>query len=169
MYRQRVLLNTIPGRQFRGDVDILLCGAGRFEEAVAYQVKRIKVGMSQLRSKSPNKLEELKLAVRQSNLLAAIGFWKVYLYVLTVVDSREYKFPAHIPLLNEIKSKVRLSISNSVGALKEGVGVFDVEFIQSTDRHPKTIDSSGAHLMRRAEESRQNEELTKWIAQIFSS
>ena len=42
--RDKVLLSTIPGRLPRqGDIDVLLCGPGRFEEAVAYQVKRVKV------------------------------------------------------------------------------------------------------------------------------
>lgn len=44
--RQRVLLNSAPGGQFRGDADIILCVHSHPEEAVAYQVKRIKVGMS---------------------------------------------------------------------------------------------------------------------------
>ena len=41
--RQRVLLNTAPG-SFKGDIDALLCDPSRPEQAVAYQVKRIKFG-----------------------------------------------------------------------------------------------------------------------------
>jgi len=77
---QRVLLNSTPGGQFRGDANVILCVPGHPEEAVAYQVKRIKVGMSQLRHSAPSKLGELKLAARQANLLADMGFWKVFLW-----------------------------------------------------------------------------------------
>jgi len=94
-------------------------------------------------------------------------FWKVFLYVMTVIDAREHEFPDRIQLLNEMRYKVQLAISNSIGPLAQRVGVFDIEFIQSTDSDPRTIDQSGGHLMRQASESPQGEELTNWIAQIF--
>ena len=55
--RQRVLLNAAPGHP-QGDADILLCAPGQPERTVAYQVKRVKVGMSQLRFSAPSKLQE---------------------------------------------------------------------------------------------------------------
>jgi hypothetical protein len=136
--KQRVLLHTVPGRDFRGDADILLSGPGQHEQTVAYQVKRIKVGMSQLRYSAPSKLEELKVAVRQANLLAEVGFWKVFLYVITVVDAREQNLLEDRALFNEIKYKIGLAISNSIGNLNQRVGVFDIELIQSTDNRRYT-------------------------------
>jgi len=160
--RQEVLLNTAPGGQFRGDVDILLCGPGRPEEAVAYQVKRIKVGMSQLRFKAPSKLEELNLAVRQANLMAEIGFWKVFLYVITVVDAREQNLEQTMfaGLSNELKHKITTAVSNSVVVLNQRVGLFEIDLIQTTDSPPTTIDFFGGHLRRPAEASPQSGELT---------
>ena len=71
IYRDRVPLGTVPGGLPRqGDVDVLLCSPGRFEEAVAYQVKRLKVSLAQLRAKTPGKLKGIQEGVQQANILA---------------------------------------------------------------------------------------------------
>ena len=83
-----VPLTTAP-QSFQSDVDVLLCDTANPGEAVAYEVKRIKFGMRALREGGkPNKLRELSKAVEQANRLAKVGFWKVFLYIIVVVDSR---------------------------------------------------------------------------------
>jgi hypothetical protein len=52
-------------------------------------MKRIKFGINQLRNGTPGKLEEFKKLAQQANLLARMGFWQVYAYVIVVVDARE--------------------------------------------------------------------------------
>jgi len=173
--RQRVLLDTAPGGNFRGDADILLCALGQPERTVAYQVKRVKVGMSQLRAAAPSKLQELKEAVRQTNLLAEMGFWKVFLYVITVVDAREQNFDqisraeiTYAGLSNDLKRRINMAVSNSTTSLHLRVGLAEIDLTQASDNSPFTIDSSGATLHRRATEVPQSEELTSWISGIFS-
>jgi hypothetical protein len=173
--RQRVLLDTAPGGNFRGDADILLCAPGQPERTVAYQVKKVKVGMSQFRFSAPSKLQELKEAVRQANLLADMGFWKVFLYVITVVDSREQNLDrisrgemVYAGLSNDLKYKINQAVSNSVTGLNPRVGLAEIDLTQASDNSPFTIDSSGATLHRRATEIPQSEELTSWISGIFS-
>src|SRR5271169_2495876 len=55
VHRQCVSLQTAPGTP-RGDIDVLFCAPGFSEQSVAYQVKRIKLGINQLRNGSPSKL-----------------------------------------------------------------------------------------------------------------
>ena len=56
--RDRVPLSTVPGGLPRqGDIDVLLCGPDRFDEAVAYQVKRIKVSLAQLLGQDSGQVE----------------------------------------------------------------------------------------------------------------
>src|SRR2546430_7276844 len=43
------------------------------QQAVAYQIKRIKLGINQLRNGTPGKLEEFKKLAQQANLLARMG------------------------------------------------------------------------------------------------
>jgi hypothetical protein len=88
LYKLRVQLNTAPGN-FKGDIDVLRCAPDHPEQAVAYQLKRIKFGMDQLRNGKPTKLREYSKVARQANLVARMGFWQVYAYVVVVVDARE--------------------------------------------------------------------------------
>lgn len=86
--RQGVLLNTAPGNP-KGDIDALLCVRSHPEQAVAYQIKRIKFGINQLRNRCASKLQEYEKLAQQTNLLARMGFWQVYAFVVVVVDARE--------------------------------------------------------------------------------
>jgi hypothetical protein len=170
-YRERVPLDTAPGRQqFQSDIDVVLCGHGRFEEAVVYQVKRVKVGLSQLRFSAPSKLQDLKKAVRQANQLATIGFWKVYLYVIAVIDARGQNLLGEDrALFNEVTFKIDSAIGQSIGSLDSRVGVFNVELVQTTDNPPTTIDTAHGNLRRPAIASQQSSELTRWVICIFGS
>lgn len=167
--KQRVLLNTAPGGNFLGDADILLCGPGQPERTVAYQVKRVKVGRSQLRFSAPSRLGELQEAVRQANLLAKVGFWKAFLYVITVVDSRELNQGrmSYEGLPNDLKYKITSAVSRSVTELSPGIGLAEIDLTQAMDNSTFTIDSSGTFLQRPAIASLQSEELTRWVEDIF--
>lgn len=171
IYRERVSLDTAPGGLPRkGDIDVLRCGRGRFEESVAYQVKQVKVSLAQLQAKTPGKLQDLKEAVRQANLLVDVGFWKVYLYVFALGDARELNLLGDDRLqFNEIKYKINLAVGNSIGELNSRIGVFDVELVQTTDSRPTTFDQAGGHLRRQATAAPQSYELTKWVGEVFSS
>jgi hypothetical protein len=76
---------------FRSDVDVLLCDPERPHEAAAFEIKRIKFGLSAFRadrSVVPNKLRAVEKAIAQANRVAQVGFWKEFLYIIVVVDSR---------------------------------------------------------------------------------
>lgn len=171
IYMDMVPLITVPGGLPRkGDIDVMLCGRGRFEETVVYQVKRVKVNSTQLRSKTPAKLRDLQEAVRQANLLAEIGFWKVYLYTFTLIDARELSLLGHDRVhFNEIKHKISCAIDGSIGSLHGRVGVFEIDLTQTTDSQPITFDHAGGHLRRPATAAPQSYELTKWIGETFAS
>lgn len=165
----RVPLDTAPGGSFRGDADILLRSADHPEQAVAYEVKRIKFGMSQLRNKAPSKLGEMEKAKQQANLLAKIGFWKVFLYIFTVVDSREQNRGerSYAGLSNELKSMLASAVTYQ--GLGHRVGFFVADLTQSTDNHPLTIDTFGGTLRRQATAETQSPELTEWVTRAFST
>jgi len=165
--RQKVPLQTAPGG-FKGDADILLIGPGRPEEAVAFEVKRLKFGMSALRpGGKPNKLHEFDKAVKQANLLADVGFWRVYLYVIAVVDAREQNAGKHTyrGLSSELKSLVASVVTTH--GLNARVGLCDLEFTQPMDYAPFTVGTHNVHLHRLPTAAPQSEELTRWVTGIF--
>jgi hypothetical protein len=168
MSRQCVSLETAPGKP-KGDIDVLFCAPNLPEQAVAYQVKRVKFGISQLRHGTPSKLEEFNKLAQQVNLLAQkIGFWQVYADVVVVVDAREQN--AGNVTYQGLSSKMRSVISSVISTqpLDERVGLGVLEFTQPMDYAPLTRGTHGLHVRRFSKPATQSEELTKWVADVFS-
>jgi len=165
--RQRVPLNAAPGT-FKGDIDALLCLPNHPEQAVAYQVKRIKFGIDQLSNRTPSKLREYKKLAQQANLLAQMGFWQVYAYVVVVVDAREQNAGknTYAGLSSKLKSQVASAIS--VEPLDGRVGLGMLEFTQPMDYKPFTVGFNGFNLRRLSTPGVQSQDLTKWVAGLFS-
>jgi hypothetical protein len=165
--RQRVLLNSAPGN-FQGDIDALLCASDRPDHAIAYQVKRIKFGINQLRNGVPSKLQEYQKLAQQANLVARMGFWQVYAYVIVVVDAREQNSGknTYAGLSSKLKSHVESAITTS--PLDERVGLGILEFTQPMDYEPFSVGSHGLSLRRRSVPAEQTQELTQWVAGLFS-
>jgi hypothetical protein len=165
--RNRVPLSTVPGGLPRqGDIDVLLCSPDRFEAAVAYQVKRVKVSLAQLQAKTPGKLKGIQEGVQQANDLAELGFWKVYLYIIAEIDARELDIlDGDRPHFNEIIYKIDSAIGISMGNLNRRIGINSFEFVQTTDSDPHTIDHSHGNLRRPGAPVTQSYELTKWVSE----
>jgi hypothetical protein len=165
--RQCVSLETAPGGP-KGDIDALFCAPRLPEQSVAYQVKRIKFGISQLRNGTPGKLEEFKKLTRQTNLLARMGFWQVYAAVIVVVDSREQN--AGKVTYQGLSSKLRSMVLSVVSTqfLDERVGLGVLDFTQPMDYPPLTVGTDGLNIRRLSKPATQCEELTKWVADVFS-
>jgi hypothetical protein len=165
--RQRVLLNTAPG-DFKGDIDVLLCDPDHPEQSVAYQIKRIKFGINQIRNGTPSKLQEYKKVAQQANLLAQMGFWQVYANVVVVVDAREQNSGrlTYAGLSAELKTLVDSAIS--LDLLKERVGLGILDFTQPMDYKPFTVGTHGLTLRRLSTPAVQSQDLTKWVSGLFS-
>ncbi len=172
--RQGVSLNTAPGNP-KGDIDVLFCAPDKPEQAVAYQIKRIKLGVNQLRNGTPSKLREFKKLSQQANLLAGMGLWQVYADAIVVVDAREQNAREQNAekvtfqgLSSEMRSKVESAVSFATQLFDTRVGFGVMEFIQTMDSAPFTVGTHGLHIRRFAKPSPQSEELTKWVAEVFS-
>jgi hypothetical protein len=173
---QRTLKETrVPlPNGFDGDADIILFSPQHPDEAVAFEVKRIKFGISALRSGGePNKLHEYQKAVEQANRLYDVGFWKVYLYAITVVDAREQNAPklnsgrlVFDGLSMELRSLVASVVSTN--GLNSNIGLCDLDFTQTMDEEPFVIGTHGLRLVRRSTEQIQMQEFTKWVTEVFS-
>ena len=158
--------------KLKGDIDVLLCSHSQPSAATAIQAKRVKVGMKALREGGqPNKLQQVAKGVRQANLLAEMGFWQVYLYILVVVDSREknagrvsYEGPP--PALREIITR---GISIYKKDLNPRVGLVCCEFVQPMDREPLRVGTGSISLERMAKRLTQSDELTKWVKEAIAT
>lgn len=172
--RQCVQLDSAPGSP-KGDIDVLRCAPDLPEQAVAYQVKRIKFGINQLRNGTPSKLEEFKKLAQQTNLIARMGFWQVYADVIVVADAREQNVAAQKRgnltfegLSSELKSLVHSAVSSAIPLFDTRIGIGIMEFIQTTDSEPFTVGTHGLDIRRFSEPAIQSNHLTKWVADIVA-
>jgi hypothetical protein len=173
--RQCVPLNSAPGNP-KGDIDVLLCAPDHPEQSVAYQVKRLKFGISQLRNGVPSKLEEFKKLAQQTNLIARMGFWQVYAAVIVVADAREQNAEAQNTgkltfqgLSSGLRILVNSAVSSAIRLFDTRIGIEVIEFIQTMDSEPFTVGTSGLHILRRSQPGTQSEQLSQWIANVFST
>jgi hypothetical protein len=172
--RQCVSLETAPGNP-KGDIDVLSCAPNLPEKAVAFQIKRIKLGINQLRNGTPGKLEEFKRFGQQANLLARMGFWQVYAYAIVVVDAREQNAEEEKAgrltfngWSSEMRSKVYSAVSSAIQFFESRVGFGLMEFTQTMDSAPFTVGSHGLDIRRFTQPAAQPDVLTKWVADVFS-
>ena len=169
----QVLLNDAPlpakRRRWSGeDVDIFLHARNRPDEATAIQVKRIKVSAKAFRNQSPNKLPGFKKGVEQANLLADIGFFQVYLFVLVAVDSREHNRGevSYDGPTNELRRVIETTIRPD--KLLDRVGLLHLEYVQPMDYSPLSVGAGGSDLRQSATAVPQAAELTEWVAGVSS-
>jgi hypothetical protein len=172
--RQCVPLHSAPGN-LKGDIDVIFCAPDLPQQAVAYQIKRVKCGINQLRNGTLGKLQEFKKLSQQANLLARMGFWQVYAYAIVVVDAREQNAREQNAgrvtfegLSSEMRSKVESAVSSATRLFDARVGFGVMEFTQTMDSAPFTVGSHGLHVRRFSEPTVQSKELTNWLARIFS-
>jgi hypothetical protein len=124
-----------------GDIDVLAIDHARLDQAIAIEIKRVKLPPKAYLTARPNKLQDLDKGCRQVRLLRSMGFHRSYLVVAVVADGREQTdvgFPFRGPppaLVKVVRDKLRSL------PFHPDVGVFVVEVTQPVD---KDIRDSGA-------------------------
>jgi hypothetical protein len=124
--------------------------------------------MDQVRNGTPTKLREYTKVAQQANLIARTGLWRVYAYVVVVVDAREQNAGENTfkGLSAKLKSLVYSAVTTQ--PLDERVGLAVLDFTQPMDYSPFTVGTHGLHLVRLSKPATQSQELTRWIANIFA-
>jgi len=171
--RQCVSLTSAPGNP-KGDIDVLFRAPDLPQQAVAFQIKRVKFGINQLRNGTPCKLQEFKTLAQQTNRISRMGFWQVYAHVIVVADAREQNAKAQGTgkltfqgLSSELRSLVYSGVSSAIPLFDSRIGMGVMEFVQTMDSEPLTVGSHGLHIRRFCERVPQSEELTKWVGEVF--
>jgi hypothetical protein len=171
--RQCVSLTSAPDNP-KGDIDVLFCAPDLPHQAVAYQIKRIKFGINQLRNGTPSKLQEFEKLAQQTNLISRMGFWQVYAHVIVVADAREQNAEAQSNgkltfqgLSSDLRGVLNSAVSDAIPLFDSRIGIGVMEFIQTMDSEPFTVGTHGLHVRRFCERARQSEALNKWVAEVF--
>jgi hypothetical protein len=167
IWRTAVPMHGLPGR--RGDVDILVWNPEKPEEALAFEVKRVKATLEGDDADQISKLGEFTKGVLQANRLADIGFSLVYLLVFVLVDSR----PQNAAVIEagqyvydgmnaELHSKLYSSLSTQ--CLNPRAGLMVIDYTQSMDDVPIFgVGSSSVHLAQIGTSVAQPADVTDWV------
>ncbi len=161
-----ILASTARGP---GDIDVLAVDGRCPEQAVAVEVKRVKMPSESYLTSQPNKLQELEKGCKQVGLLRAIGFHRTYLLIVVVADGREQtavSFPFRGPtpaLVKAVKEKLR-SLE-----FHPDVGVVVVEATQPVDKDIQDSGAIGIWTHQEASMIRQPPELTAKIASFLQA
>jgi hypothetical protein len=158
-----------PAARGPGDIDVLAVNATCPEQAVAVEVKRVKMPSDSYLTSQPNKLQELEKGCKQVGLLREIGFHRSYLLVAVVADGREQ---------TDVSFPFRGPTSDLVAAVKEklrglnfhpNVGVVVVEATQPVDKDIQDTGAIGIWTHQAASMIRQPPELTAKIASFLQA
>ena len=117
-----------------GDVDALLLPAGEPGQAVAHQIKRVKVSANTFHTLRPGKLGDLRKLIHQGNATVALGFARVVRSVLLATDGRsrvEFNFRGRGPT-GEIIGVVGRALD--LTDLDRGIGVARIEIAQPVNQ-----------------------------------
>ena len=155
-----------------GDIDILVVNPVKPEFATAIQVKRIKVVDKTFKTdKPPNKLEDLKTLHWQTNILVEFGFWKVFSFVIVVIDSRSNNSGklCFDGLNNDVRLKLEKPLSDSIKHLNDTAGYICIELNQPMDFPPLTIGTFTSRSLRIPTLRQQSDCLTQWVSNIVNS
>ncbi len=106
-----------------------------------------------------------------------MGFWQVYADVIIVGDAREQnaEVQKNAGKLNfqglspELRSLVYSAVSSAIPLFDCRIGIGVMEFIQTMDSEPFTVGTHGLHIRRFSQPATQSEQLTKWVADVFST
>jgi hypothetical protein len=171
--RQCLSLTSAPGNP-KGDIDVLFSSPDLPHQAVAYQLKRVKVGINQLRNGTPSKLQEFKQLAQQTNLISRMGFWQVYAHFIVVADEGEQNADNQSSgkltfqgLSSKLQGLLYSAVSSAIPLFDGRIGIGVMEFIQTMDSEPFTVGTHGLQLRQRCEPASQSEELTKWVGDVF--
>lgn len=82
---------VIPGKK-PGDIDILLIDSERPDKAVAFECKRLKVSSRYSPLPKVNNVNGIRQGVKQANGLQSLGFYRSYLMILLLDDSRHFSY-----------------------------------------------------------------------------
>lgn len=157
-----------PSATGPGDIDVLLANQARPQEAVAIEVKRVKVGPRTFHTRMPGKLQGLRQGVRQANLLSDITFFRTMLLLLVVTSGREreeFNFASRgltwdlARLIDDFPHRERLSSRVDIGV---------VEITQPVDKSIFDAGCVGLRIVHSGVRSQQPRTLTDAICRHFS-
>ena len=159
-----------------GDIDVIICEAGKPNEAVVFECKRVKVTAVSTFDDDINKVNDIKDGASQTKAMRGMGFHRTYLTVLIQVDGRNRKnvntlFRGLTPDATydgEQKTIKRIYEFPQRNTIHEDVGIIFIEVIQPTGKSFEKMGGICVRVERNATPLQQPDNLTNRVAALMS-
>jgi hypothetical protein len=150
-----------------GDIDILLFDKERPDKAIAIECKRLKVTSVDSPLPKVNNSKGIKHGVKQANGLQSLGFYKSFLMIILLDDSRHFDYP-NTMLRNskwhEVEEVYDMPWNEP---LNQDVGIIFIKVTQPTGKHFNEMAGIGICIDKKANEQEQTTSMTNKIKELI--
>jgi hypothetical protein len=149
-----------------GDIDLLFTHSDHPDQAVAFEVKRVKVVRTVEGIDTVNRLPGITEGIEQANAYRALGFYQTYLLVIILDDGRHIETPNIMFRYNKTQ---KLELIYNIPISKElhpEVGVIYVRINQFTGKHIDHSNSIGYCIDKTASRIIQTTEMTNKVRSL---
>lgn len=150
-----------------GDIDLLLVDIERPDRAIVFECKRLKVTSVDKNISKVNNVNGIKTGVKQANGLQSLGFYKSYLMIILLDDSRELDYPN--TMIRNSKSELVEEIYDIPWnePINKDVGIVFVKVTQPTGKHFNEMAGIGFCIDKTAEELVQTSSMTNKVKELI--
>lgn len=150
-----------------GDIDILLVDKERPDRAIAFECKRLKVTSVETHLPKINNWKGIKHGVKQANGLQSLGFYKSYLMIILLDDSRHFDYPNTMMRNSKWHEVEEVYDMPWNEPLNQDVGIVFVRVTQPTGKHFNEMAGIGFCIDKNANEQEQTISMTNKVKELF--
>lgn len=152
-----------------GDIDILLVDKERPDKIIAFECKRLKVTSVDSPLPKVNNANGIKHGVKQANGLQSLGFYKSYLMIILLDDSRHFDYPNTMMRNSKWQEVEEIYDIPWNEPLNQDVGIVFVKITQPTGKHFNEMAGIGYCIDKEANEQEQTTSMTNRIKELLKT
>lgn len=150
-----------------GDIDILLIDKERPDKAIAFECKRLKVTSIDSPLPKVNNVQGVKQGVKQANGLQSLGFYKSYLMIILLDDSRHFDYPNTMMRNSKWQDVEEVYDIPWNEPLNQDVGIVFVKVTQPTEKHYNKMAGIGFCIDKEANVQQQTTSMTNKVKELL--
>lgn len=150
-----------------GDIDILFVDKERPDRAIAFECKRLKVTSAESYLPKVNNSSGIKHGVKQANGLQSLGFYKSYLMIILLDDSRYFDYPNTMMRNSKWHEVEEVYDMPWNEPLNQDVGIVFVKVTQPTGKHFNEMAGIGFCIDKEANAQQQTASMTNKVKDLF--
>ena len=159
---------VVTGRK-PGDIDLLLIDKNRPDKVIAFECKRLKVTSANTYLPKINNVQGIKHGVKQANGLQSLGFYKSYLMIILLDDSRHFDYPNTMMRNSKWKDVEEVYDIPWNEPLNQDVGIVFVKVTQPTGKNYNEMAGIGYCIDKEAKEQEQTTSMTNKIRELLNA